>query len=169
MLNAFVRSKQARDAAERHYVALVRRAREPVFFARFDVPDTLDGRFDLLVLHAWALLGRIRPDDVLAQALVNRIFVGLDEALREMGAGDMGMGRRMKKFADAFYGRLKAYDDAGDGEGLRQALVRNLYRGTETPAAAVMSSYISRVRTRLAAAGEGDLDFGPLPDGAPTD
>lgn len=161
MLNAFSRSKKVRHAAERLYAALVRRSREPVFFARLDVPDTLDGRFDLLTLHAWAVLARTGPDE--AQALVNRIFVGFDEALREMGAGDIGIGRRMKAFADAFYGRLKAYDDAGEGEGLRQALVRNLYRGTETPAAVVMSSYISRVRTQLASRGEGELDFGPLP------
>jgi cytochrome b pre-mRNA-processing protein 3 len=163
MLNVFSRSKKIRDAAERHYAALIRRAREPVFFASLDVPDTLDGRFDLLTLHAWAVLARLRPQDPLAQALVNRIFTGFDEALREMGAGDIGIGRRMKKFADAFYGRLKAYDEGGEGEGLRLAVVRNLYRGTETPAAAVMSSYISRVRTRLAAAGEGNLEFGPLP------
>jgi cytochrome b pre-mRNA-processing protein 3 len=167
MLNVFTRSKRIRDAAERHYAALVRRAREPVFFASLDVPDTLDGRFDLLTLHAWAVLARLRPADPLAQALVNRIFTGFDEALRELGAGDIGIGRRMKTFADAFYGRLRAYDEAG--EGMRLALVRNLYRGTETPAAAVMSSYISRVRTRLAAAGEGNLDFGPLPGEVPSD
>jgi cytochrome b pre-mRNA-processing protein 3 len=165
MLNAFSRSKKARRAAERLYAALVRRSREPVFFASLDVPDTLDGRFDLLTLHAWAVLARTEPDE--AQALVNRIFVGFDEALREMGAGDISIGRRMKQFADAFYGRLKAYDGAGEGDGLRQALVRNLYRGTETPAAAVMSSYISRVRTQWTAAGEGELDLGSLP--APPD
>jgi cytochrome b pre-mRNA-processing protein 3 len=168
MLNAITGGKQARDAAERHYAALVRRAREPVFYASLDVPDTLDGRFDLLTLHAWAVLASLRPESALAQALVNRIFIGFDEALREMGAGDIGMGRRMQKFADAFYGRLKAYD-AAEGEGMRLALVRNLYRGTETPAAAIMSSYISRLRAHLAAAGEGYLDFGPLPVKASTD
>jgi cytochrome b pre-mRNA-processing protein 3 len=161
MLNVFVTSKQRRDAAERLYAAVVRRAREPVFFARFAVPDTFDGRFDLLTLHAWLVLGRLGSNDPLAQALVNRIFAGFDDALREMGAGDIGLGRRMKALADAFYGRLKAYDEAASGEALQAALVRNLYRGIETPAAAAIATYIDRARTHLAVAEE--LDFGPLP------
>lgn len=160
MLNALRRSKQTRDAAERLYAALVARAREPVFFARLDVPDTLDGRFDLLTLHAWLLLERHRADRALAQALIDRIFVGFDEALREMGAGDVGMGRRIKTFATAFYGRLEAYRAAGPG--LAEALVRNLYRGTATPAAAIVAAYIEEARSHLAAAAEG-LDFGALP------
>jgi cytochrome b pre-mRNA-processing protein 3 len=163
MLNAIIGSKKRRDAAERLYAALVTRSRQPVFFARFGVPDTLDGRFDLLALHAWLALEHIRSDLALAQALIDRIFTGFDEALRELGAGDIGMGRRLKTFASAFYGRLEAYRTADETE-FRQALVRNLYRGTETPVAAEMASYISRARAHLAAAGEGKLDFGPLPD-----
>jgi cytochrome b pre-mRNA-processing protein 3 len=160
MLKAMKRSKQTRDAAERLYAALVARAREPVFFASLDVPDTLDGRFDLLTLHAWMLLERHNGDRALSQALIDRIFVGFDEALREMGAGDIGIGRRIKQFATAFYGRLKAYEAAGPA--LAEALVRNLYRGTATPSAAIVAAYSEGARSHLAAAGEG-LDFGPLP------
>ena len=163
MLNLFTRGKKCRHAAERLYAALVTRAREPVFFERLGVPDTLDGRFDLVALHAWLVLAHIRDDARLAQALVNRIFVGFDEALREMGAGDIGMGRRMKKMADAFYGRLTAYSEAGDEASMTAALLRNLYRGTATPAAATMAHYVMGARSVLTVAGEGGLNFGPLP------
>ena len=103
MLNALRRSKERRSLVSRLHAALVARARDPVFFARFGVKDTLDGRFDLLVLHAWLVLERLNAVGAtpLSQAFVDTVFVGFDEALREMGAGDIGIGRRMKQFADA--------------------------------------------------------------------
>lgn len=167
MLNLFSRSKERRIAAGAIYQALVTRSREPVFFERFAVPDTLDGRFDLLTLHAWLVLARLKDDARLSQVLVDTIFVGFDEALRELGAGDMGMGRRMKKFADAFYGRLKAYDAATDAAALETALVRNLYRGEAPPCAKAMAAYVEHSRQRLAGwesgASAGVPNFGPLP------
>jgi cytochrome b pre-mRNA-processing protein 3 len=161
MLNAMRRSKERRLTAERIYAALVTRAREPVFFERFGVPDTLDGRFDLLTLHAWLVLARVKQDAQLSQALVDAIFVGFEEALREMGAGDMGMGRRVKKFADAFYGRLKAYGDAKDASEMATALERNLYRGR--PCDGALAAYVMQARHRLASWENGAPDFGPLP------
>jgi cytochrome b pre-mRNA-processing protein 3 len=161
MLNAMRRSKERRLTAERIYAALVTRAREPVFFERFGVPDTVDGRFDLLTLHAWLVLARVKTNAQLSQALVDTIFVGFEEALREMGAGDMGMGRRVKKFADAFYGRLKAYGDAKDGAEMATALERNLYRGG--PCGGELVAYVMQARHRLASWENGAPDFGPLP------
>lgn len=163
MLNLFSRRKERRLAACRIYEALVTRSREPVFFARLAVPDTLDGRFDLLTLHAWLVLARLKDQPHLSQVLVDTIFVGFDEALRELGAGDIGMGRRMKKFADAFYGRLKAYDAAGQGEGLDAVLTRDLYRGDAPPCLAAMTAYVERTRQRLSGWQSGAPDFGPLP------
>jgi cytochrome b pre-mRNA-processing protein 3 len=161
MLNAMRRSKERRLTAERIYAALVTRAREPVFFERFGIPDTLDGRFDLLTLHAWLVLARVKEDAQLSQALVDTIFVGFEEALRERGAGDMGMGRRVKKFADAFYGRLKAYGEAKDGSEMSAALERNLYRGG--PCGGELAAYVMQARRRLASWENGAPDFGPLP------
>jgi len=164
MLNVFSRSKHRREAAARIYAALVSRAREPVFFARFAVPDSLDGRFDLLTLHAWLLLERLKGETRLSQALVDAVFVGFDEALREMGAGDLGMGRKMKKLADAFYGRLQAYGAAADAAAMADALTRNLYRGETAPCAGAMAAYVLRARQHLAGWKEGAVpDFGPLP------
>jgi cytochrome b pre-mRNA-processing protein 3 len=163
MLNLFSRSKQRRENAARIYAALLARAREHVFFARFGVPDSLDGRFDLLTLHAWLVLERLEADKGLAQALIDAIFTGFDEALRELGAGDIAMLRRMKQFADAFYGRLKAYGEAKDAAALATALCRNLYRG-EAACAPALADYVLRARDRLAAwNGQGTPDFGPLP------
>jgi cytochrome b pre-mRNA-processing protein 3 len=163
MLNLFSRSKQRRETAARIYAALSARAREPVFFARLGVPDSLDGRFDLLTLHAWLVLERLHAGKELAQALVDTIFSGFDEALRELGAGDIAMLRRMKQFADAFYGRLKAYGEAKGAASLAAALSRNLYRG-EAACAPALADYVLRARDRLAAwNGQGTPDFGPLP------
>jgi cytochrome b pre-mRNA-processing protein 3 len=161
MLNAMRRSKQRRIEAGCIYAALAARAREPVFFARFGVQDTLDGRFDLLTLHAWLVLERLKGDAQLSQALIDTIFVGFDEALREMGAGDIGMGRRMKTFAGAFYGRLKAYGEAQDEASTQEALVRNLYRGTGAPGAVAMARYV--VQAKEQPWNGGNPDFGPLP------
>ncbi len=165
MLNLFGRGKTVKSAAERLYAAVVTRAREPVFFVKFGAPDTMDGRFDLLTLHAWLVLAHLQTQaaqPALAQAFVDRVFVGFDEALRELGAGDIGMGRRVKKFAAAFYGRLKAYGEAADSEAMAAALQRNLYRGAEPPAALV--AYVLGVKQHLSLTAEGTVDFGVLPD-----
>ncbi len=82
--------------------------------------DSLDGRFDLLAFHAWLALKALKQagQDMAAQGLTDIIFTGFDEAMREQGAGDMGIGHKLKKFADAFYGRLTAYDTSADQAGL---------------------------------------------------
>ncbi len=146
------------------------RARAPVFFTELCVPDTMDGRFDLVALHAWLALDRLasEPEPALSQALIDEIFVGFDEALRQLGTGDIGMNRRLKTMAEAFYGRLQAYRAATDLEELATAIGRNLYRGigADRAEALVMATYAFAARSHLAKANvaEGRLDFGPLPD-----
>src|ERR1700759_4525794 len=110
---------------------LATRALAPVFFTRFGVPDTIDGRFDMMALHAWLALSQLKEtgQDKDAQALTDAVFIGFDEALRQQGISDMGMGRRMKALANAFYGRLSAYSAAQDREQLAEALARNVWRG----------------------------------------
>jgi len=173
MLNLFSRGNTDKATAGSLYTAVVTRAREPVFFVTFGVSDTLDGRFDLLTLHAWLVLDHLGKDSAhagLAQAFVDRVFVGFDEALRELGAGDMGMGRRMKKLADAFYGRLKAYCEAAQSdapqEAMADALTRNLYRGAEVALAAPMAAYVLKAKQHLSLTPEGAVDFGALPNAA---
>jgi len=167
MLNVLRRSKERRQLAAQLYAVTVARAREPVFFATFGVKDSLDGRFDLVVLHAWLVLEQLQGAGaaLLSQTFVDTVFVGFDEGLRELGAGDIGMGRRVKKLADAFYGRMQAYRDAKDEAEMRDALIRNLYRGVAEPSAMALAHYVLNAKTRLNTCDvkNGQLDFGPLP------
>jgi cytochrome b pre-mRNA-processing protein 3 len=169
MLNMPGKSKTRSQQVQSLFAALVKRAREPVFYTRFNVADTLDGRFDLLALHAFLLLERLREagEGDLAQGLIDTIFLSFDEGLRELGTGDMGIGRRMKVMADAFYGRMQAYQASGDSAALAAAVHRNLYRGAEgrEVQSEAMAQYMLQARERLAQSeiGAGPADFGPLP------
>ncbi len=169
MLNLFRSSRAHRKQISALHDQLVRQARAPVFYAGLGVPDTLDGRFDVLALHAHMLFERLHAAGArrLSQGLLDSLFLGLDEGLRDLGAGDMGMGRKMKNLANAFYGRMKAYSDARDVPVLANAIVRNIYR--EQPghedAAAILAAYVLQARQTLAEADviNGIVDFGPLP------
>ena len=168
MLNLLRKSAARKQLARALYDKLVERAREPVFFAVFGVPDTIDGRFDLVALHAWLVLSRLKASgqDQAAQDLTDTIFTAFDEALREQGAGDTAMGRKMKAMADAFYGRLATYEAAANQDELAAALARNLWRGgTVEGHARTLARYVSIARQTLesTALEEGGLDFGPLP------
>ncbi|MBU6444645.1 MAG: ubiquinol-cytochrome C chaperone [Alphaproteobacteria bacterium] len=169
MLNVLWRGAASRKAAESLAAGITARARAPVFFRDLGVADSFDGRFDMVALHGWLAMDRLQAQGARAvvQALVNTLFEGFEDALREQGAGDIGMGRRMKKIADAFYGRLKAYGEAAETGALAEALLRNVYRGEAQDArmAGWLADYALAARVRLAAANVagGDLEFGPLP------
>ncbi|MGE0744340.1 MAG: ubiquinol-cytochrome C chaperone family protein [Rhodospirillales bacterium] len=121
------------------------------------MPDSVDGRFDLLALHAFLVMRRLKSEPgvgaAFSQALFDLMFEDMDRNLREMGAGDLGVGRRVKAMAKAFYGRVAAYD-AGLASGprvLAVALRRNLYRdapGVEEYAAA-MAAYAAHAAAIL--------------------
>ena len=163
MLNLLRNSAVRKRQAARLYDELVSRAREPVFFSALGVADSLDGRFDLLVFHAWLVLRELKGAPI-AQDLTNMIFTGFDEAMREQGAGDMGIGHKLKAMANAFYGRLAAYDAAKDEAELAAALARNLWRGgaVDRPVLA-LAAYAAAARQSLARSLPDALDFGPLP------
>jgi cytochrome b pre-mRNA-processing protein 3 len=163
MLNLLKESAARKRHASRLYDGLVTRAREPVFFTSFAVADSVDGRFDMLAFHAWLVLAELkgRPP---AQELTNVIFTGFDEAMRERGAGDIGIGHRLKDMGKAFYGRMAAYDAAKSGEELAAALTKNLWRGAGHEAqASALAAYAAGARKHLAAGLPDSLDFGPLP------
>src|SRR3712207_4914377 len=119
------------------YGAAVAAARDPWFFgAAVGVPDTLDGRFDLVGLHAGLLIRRLHRDPdprgaEAAQAVFDAMFADMDLNLREMGVGDLSVPKRMKRMWEAFHGRARAYEaalDAGDRAALETALARNVWR-----------------------------------------
>jgi len=164
MLNFLRKSATRKQEAARLYDGIVSRARQPVFFTEFAVADSLDGRFDVLVFHAWLVLAELKAAPP-AQALTDAIFTGFDEAMREQGAGDMGISRKLKAMADAFYGRMAAYGAAKDEEELAGALARNLWRGASVDGRArALAAYAMRARASLKQSLPEALDFGPLPN-----
>ena len=162
-LFGFFGKPREKETARRLYAAVVERAREPVFYERLGVPDTVDGRFDMVALHAFLVLHRLKQSHEatasLAQAFFDLMFVDMDENLREMGVGDLAVGPRVKQMAKAFYGRVAAYEEAiaKGPEQLSAALGRNLFRDTEgdTARLALMAGYVSEQVEALAAA---DID-----------
>ncbi len=167
MLKALKRSREQKEAARRICAALMGRARLPEFFTEFGVPDTMDGRFDLVALHAWLALERLAGEPALVQALIDEIFISFDEALRHMGTGDIGMNRRLKTMAGAFYGRLSAYRKAVSAGDLTEAILRNVYRGAAARKrqADAMATYALACRSHLMTIDPRErLDFGPLPN-----
>ena len=155
MLASLFRPKPRRAAVHAAYGRIVERARAPLFYREWGVPDTLDGRFELLALHGFLVLHRLKRERAqtadFAQALFDTMFADLDRALREMGVGDLGVGRRIKEMATGFYGRIAAYE-AGltDPAALTAALGRNLY-GTAAPGTAALERAADYVRRQAAA------------------
>ena len=173
MLNALRRKAHNSRVVDALHTALNARARLAVFFREYGVADTIDGRFDLLALHAWMVLSRLkaagRAD--LADGLTDALFAAFDTALRELGTGDMGMGPRIKKLGNALNGRVQAYEAASSDEvTLSEAIVRNVYRGEEGHEAAALGlaryARVTRARLERGDLAGGDIDFGPEPSGA---
>jgi cytochrome b pre-mRNA-processing protein 3 len=154
------------------YGAIVAQARHPGFYLDFGVPDTPEGRFDMIVLHLALVcrrLGRAEGPDqgparTLSQAVFDMFCRDMDHSLREMGVGDLGVPKKMQKLGEAFYGRLDAYDRAlavaGD-EDLAAALRRNVL-GEGAPAAPRLAAYVRTVADHLAASAIADLGSGKL-------
>ena len=125
---------RSRGTIEAIYGMIVTQARQPSFYRDLGVPDTVNGRFDLLVLHLWMVLRRFQSAEAaanLSQALFDRFCDDMDANLREMGVGDLTVPKRMQAFGEAFYGRAAAYDLAltSGQEPLAQALCKNILNG----------------------------------------
>jgi cytochrome b pre-mRNA-processing protein 3 len=164
MLKHLFTRRPAAEPAEALYLEVVRQARQPAFYSALGVPDTLDGRFDAIVLHVALVLLRLRSDGpagtALGQALFDMLFADMDRSLREMGVGDLGVGKRVKQMGKAMYGRLAAYDAGlagGDAE-LGAAIARNLF-GTVTADPRHVAAITRYVRNAIAA-----LSVQPLAD-----
>ena len=138
------RPNPERLAAELAYHRIVDQARRPGFFLNGGVPDTVDGRFELICLHAFLYLHRLKDEQPRAahhgRRFVAAMFADFDRSLREMGTGDLSVGREVKRMAEAFYGRFAAYQEglAADDAVLRPALARNLF-GTTVPGPAQLA------------------------------
>ena len=142
------------------YGLLVGQARDPAFYRDMGVPDTAEGRFEMVALHVFLALRRLRTcgeaGKELGQKLFDVMFDDMDQTLREMGVGDLSVGKKIKAMASSFYGRMQAYDEAlaGTGDGkLEAAFRRNILTETAAaePHAAALAAYVRRVDGELAA------------------
>lgn len=132
------RANPEETAARALYQAIVTQAREGALYRDGGVPDSVDGRFELVVLHSVLVLRRLKAEGEaaipLAQELLDMLFLDMDESLREMGVGDLSVGKKIKAMAQAFYGRISAYEtglQAGEAA-LAAALGRNLLGTVES-------------------------------------
>lgn len=178
-LAQWFRPSPALSGARRLYAHLVDQARAPAFYAAYGVPDSLDGRYEMLALHAFVALRRLRREPggagALAQALFDVMFTDMDRSLREIGVGDLSVGKRVKDMARGLYGRIAAYEDGladPAGEALARALARNVYGTVAPPAAGALVALADYVRLALARldsvplehlAGEAALPWPPIP------
>jgi cytochrome b pre-mRNA-processing protein 3 len=146
------------DTISALYGTIVAQARLPCFYREYGVPDTVNGRFDLLVLHMAMVLDRFADEPELrelGQALFDHFCTDMDRNLREMGVGDLSVPKHMQRVGEAFYGRAQAYR-AGladkDQGALREALERNIY-GQETASQAAAARLAAYMRGAVAALG----------------
>jgi cytochrome b pre-mRNA-processing protein 3 len=148
------------------YGAIVAQARVPAFYGAYGVPDTALGRFDMVVLHAVLVVRRLRGAGMqaLGQGVFDAFCRDMDDNLREMGVSDVGVPRTMRKLAEAFYGRARAYEAAlaaEDDEALGAALTRNVYADGAAPvAAAALAAYVRAAARMLADAHDAALARG---------
>ena len=156
-----------RGTIEAIYGMIVTQAREPLFYRDLGVPDTVNGRFDLLLMHLWLVLRRLKSVEAgtgLSQALFDHFCEDMDDNLREMGVGDLAVPKRMRAFGEAFYGRSAAYDMAltESREAFAQALCKNVFNGEKIEKARELAAYAEAVMAALAASSEAALLDGSL-------
>jgi len=149
-----------RRTAQSLYAQIVQFARRTAFYQDHRVPDTLDGRFELLALHTVLVCRRLAAEGEtgaeMGQLVFDEMIGDLDVNLRELGVNDPSLGRRIKEMARAFFGRREAYAaalDANDRTALEDALARNLYGTVEDPGDVVplVTGYVEQAAAALAA------------------
>jgi len=163
------------------YGMIVAQARSVSFYRNYGVPDTVTGRLEMIILHVALVLRRLRASEsstsALGQPLFDHFCRDIDHSFREMGVGDLAVPKKMRKVAEAFYGRAQAYDSALDGgnrEMLTAAVARNIYGG-EGPilGADRLADYIGATERHLSALNDvalirGEIGFPTADAGAPT-
>lgn len=172
------KSRQARKIAKKLYARCVEQGRQPIFYSELGVPDTIDGRFDMIALHAGMIVNRLRREgragDRIAQAVFDEMFLNMEISCRQIGIGDLSVPKHIKRMMKAFQGRALHYDDAvkiGPGA-VAEVLKRNLYATATIPSHQVltlMADYVINAHKQvnnqaLAVMEQGFVSFAPLPN-----
>jgi cytochrome b pre-mRNA-processing protein 3 len=155
----------------RLYGAIVAQARTPEFYTDYGVPDTVEGRFDMVVLHVYLVFRRLAEAGEIArvhgQEMFDLFIEDMDANMRELGIGDLSVPRKMQAMAEGYYGRAGVYDtalrDAGDGK-LAAALLRNVYAGNENTEAGArrLARYVRHAAKGLADTKTGEIESGAI-------
>ncbi|WP_332660808.1 ubiquinol-cytochrome C chaperone family protein [Brevundimonas sp.] len=158
MLQNLFRTRPRERLGQPLYELAVRQARDPGFYTQLGVADRIDARFELYTLHVLLLVMRLRDEGErgaqAGQDLFDTYVSALDHALRELGVGDISVGKKMRKLGEALYGRMTAYetplreDDAG---ALSAGLARNIYESEDAATGERLAAYALSSRARLAA------------------
>jgi cytochrome b pre-mRNA-processing protein 3 len=159
MLNRLFRPNPARESGRALYTSVVEQSRSPALYERLGAPDTVEGRFEIYTLHVVLLLDRFNQGGeqakAVSQALFEAYLKGLDDALREMGVGDLSVGKKMRKLGEAFYGRIRSYHEAfaalPEAGPLTDLIARTVYAGSEPGHAPALADYVTMQRAQLAA------------------
>lgn len=153
-LDRLLAKNPAKTAAIALHATASAQGRQPALYRDMSVPDTVDGRFEMLTLHVILLVDRLKDEGGAAdvrQALFDTYIRDLDGALREMGVGDLAVGKKMRKLGEAFYGRARAYDTAfkalPDLAPLADVASRTVLGDAD---GAPLAAYIDRCRQALA-------------------
>jgi cytochrome b pre-mRNA-processing protein 3 len=174
MVLSLFRKTAASEPVYAVYAAIVAQSRQPRFYADWGVPDTVTGRFDMISLHLALLFRRLRgetgPARVFSQSVFDLFFKDMDRSLREMGAGDLAVPKKIKKMGNIFYGLLASLDVAlsgGDVEAVELVLLRNVYGSEASVGSRQLAQYLldeSAILAAQSAAGiiAGQLDMGEV-------
>lgn len=178
LLSKMLNPGEPSQIADKLFARLVAQARQPDFFRELGVPDTMDGRFEMIALHAFLIFQRLKGQGdkaaAVAQMLYDNLIKDMEASLRQLGVGDAGVGKRVRALTEALHGRIKAYETALGGSqiDMEGALRRNLY-GTIDPdmdTVRAVGNYLRRAKESadtqpIDRVLRGLFDFPPLPTG----
>ena len=169
MLFKFFKNQDT-DSINRLYLSTVEQARHQYFYQVLTVPDSIDGRFDLIVLHVVVILNRLKDGNyqvaLFAKRFLNYFFLDMDRNLRELGVSDLSVPKKMKKMAEAFYGRQVAYSTPllnNDLDALTLAIDRNIFPGQDVNSQTkFLARYLFTATRKLAEQSTKDLLLGKV-------
>ncbi|MEO8683932.1 MAG: ubiquinol-cytochrome C chaperone family protein [Devosia sp.] len=169
MILSLFRKTTAPEPVYAVYRAIVAQSRQPRFYADWSVPDTVTGRFDMISLHLALLFRRLRHDDAggkdFSQAVFDLFFKDMDRSLREMGAGDLAVPKKIQKMGNIFFGLLAALNDAMDRKDvldLEAVLSRNVFDGASGPHIRALAEYLLAEDSRLSAQSAATITGGAI-------
>jgi len=171
MKSALFRRAPKQNTIHSLYGAIVAQARSPAFYRSHGVPDSVNGRLEMILVHTFLFFRRTRDgaEDMrrIGQAVFDLFCDDMDANLREMGVGDLAVPKHMQRIGEAFYGRAAAYDAAlaaRDDAALAQALIRNVFGGEpqQGERAQRLAGYVKAAAAQLARAEDADLAQGRI-------